>query len=47
MSIALTRDYLCLSTTNIPLLVVDKVAKAGGINDVELQTDTVLFNVGA
>ena len=33
--------------TTLPLLVVDKVTKAGGIDNVELQADTVFFNIGA
>lgn len=31
----------------LPLLVVDKVAKAGGVDDVELQANTVLLNISA
>jgi len=30
-----------------PLLVVDKVTKTGGVDDIELEADAVLLNVGA
>lgn len=33
--------------TTLPLLVVDEVTKAGGVDNVELQADTVFFNVSA
>lgn len=31
----------------LPILVVDKVAKARGVNNVELQANTVLLNISA
>lgn len=30
---------------SLPLLVVDEIAKAGGIDDIELQADAVLLNI--
>ena len=42
---AVCQEGICGCKIIVPVVVVDKVAKTGGIDDCQVKTDTVLFNV--